>query len=71
MPNMNFGISSEDLMKSAELLMQEIKNMIELYLTEDEIKELNNSKTSKRRKKKLIELSNWRMMAYSSLKEEE
>lgn len=56
------GISCEQMANNVHQLNKAIKIMIESYLTEEEIKELNNPKTKKRRIKKLINISNQRML---------
>lgn len=57
-----FGISSEDFANNMFKFSQSIRELVEPFLTDEEIKELNNPKTSKRRIKALIDISEKRMM---------
>lgn len=61
------GISCEQFVKSMTKLNNAFKTLIEMYLSEDEIKELNNPRTKKRRKRKLIDIANQRMMLDNEL----
>lgn len=56
------GISCEQFVNSMTKLDNAFKILIEMYLSEDEIKELNNPRTKNRRKRKLIDIANQRMM---------
>lgn len=56
------GITCEKAAQSMELFKVAMKNAIEEYLTESEVKEINNPKTKKKRIRQLIEISNQRMM---------
>lgn len=58
----NIEISSEQFANNLSKFSQSLRELIETFLTESEIKEFNNPKTSKRRIKKLIDISNERMM---------
>lgn len=57
-----FGISSEEATNNISKFSQSMRELVETFLTDEEIKELNNPKTSNRRKKKLIDISTERMM---------
>lgn len=58
---MNVGISAHEFTESIKLFNEAIKELVELYLTEEERKELNNHKTKKRRIKELVRISGQRM----------
>ena len=58
---MNVGISAHEFAESIKLFNEAIKELVELYLTEEERKELNNPKTKKRRIKELVRISGQRM----------
>lgn len=57
-----FGISSEEFANNISKFSQSMRELVETFLTNEEIKELNNPKTSNRRKKKLIDISTERML---------
>lgn len=57
-----FGISSEEFANNISKFSQSMRELVETFLTNEEIRELNNPKTSNRRKKKLIDISTERML---------
>lgn len=57
-----FGISSEEFANNISKFSQSMRELVETFLTNEEIRELNNPKTSIRRKKKLIDISTERML---------
>lgn len=57
-----FGISSEEFANNISKFSQSMRELVETFLTNEEIRELNNPKTSSRRKKKLIDISTERML---------
>ncbi len=57
-----FGISSEEFVNNISKFSQSMRELVETFLTNEEIRELNNSKTSNRRKKQLIDISTERML---------
>lgn len=57
-----FGISSEEFANNISKFSQSMRELVEIFLTNEEIRELNNPKTSSRRKKKLIDISTERML---------
>ena len=60
--NNNIGVSSEEFASNISKFSQAVRETVEAFLTSDEIKELNNPRTSKRRIKRLIDISTERMM---------
>lgn len=60
---MIYGISLEEAVKSLEPLQKVMNELIMEYLTKEEIEEINNPKTSKRRINELINISNSRMLS--------
>ncbi len=57
-----FGISSEELGNNVSKISQSMRELVKTFLIDEEIKELNDLKTSNRRKKKLIDISIKRML---------
>lgn len=56
------GISTEDFVKNLESFNKVIKETIESHLTPQEIEEINNPKTKKKRIKQLIKISDERII---------
>lgn len=58
-----YGTTMEEALKNIGAFAELMKQVIEAYLTEEEVLEINNPRTSDRRIKQLISLSNLRMMS--------